>query len=237
MARLKLALANVDAAIDATGESVPPLRLGVLPVVSMRLLGPAVARLRQEGQSMRLEVRESTVSMLLKEVREGRLDCAICRIESDQRTLDDLQYIPLMKEGLAIAAACDHPLVRLRRAVTLTQLADQAWVLAPDGSSTRQAFDRAFAEAGQMPPRPEIESMSFHTNLQLIAHTHLLTVAPESATQMAALQGLVRAVRTDIVFAPTQLVFVSSHAALNMPGIAALYRALAWAAKRPPAVR
>lgn len=130
-----------------------------------------------------------------------------------------------MGESLAVAASAQHPLARARRA-TLRQLGEQRWVLAHAGSNTRRQFDNAFIAAGLISPRPDIESLSFHTNMHLVAGSDLLTLAPASAVADYERLGLVRRVRTDVEFPSGMLTFLALQSHPSLPALEALRAAL-----------
>ena len=237
MDRLKVALEQFDAATDDARESMPGIRVGVLPVASMRLLAPAVARLRQQGAAIRLSLRESTIAGLLDDLTAGRTDCVIGRVHPaylERLTDDEWLLTPLMEDKLAIAVAVNHPIARSHRKTTLAQLAKLPWVLAHKSSSTRQAFNSAFMDSGLLPPTPVVESGSFHTNLRLVSQSDLLTLVPESAIEAYAQFGLVAQLRSDAAWTSTQLTFIARKSAMEMPALMALREALTWTCGNAP---
>lgn len=187
--RLRLALAHFDAAVAITGEGGDGrrqlLRIGMLPVVAVSLL-PMVLRRLDAGRRPLLEVHESTVDGLFDALTAGRIDCMIGRLNSEIHVVSssyELTVLPLMSEPLAIACAPGHRLARASR-VTIEQLHEEDWIVAAAGSETRRIFDSLFLNHGLIPPRPVVESMSFHTNLQIAGAMNALTIAPYSAVQL-----------------------------------------------------
>ncbi|MFM0212190.1 LysR substrate-binding domain-containing protein [Paraburkholderia sediminicola] len=187
--RLRLALAHFDAAVAIAGEDGdgrrPLLRIGMLPVVAVSLLPTVLHRLDASRRPL-LEVHESTVDGLFDALTAGRIDCIIGRLNSEIHAASvgyDLTVLPLMSEPLSIACAPGHRLAQASR-VTIEQLHEEDWIVAAAGSETRRTFDSLFLNHGLMPPRPVVESMSFHTNLQIAGAMNALTIAPHSAVQL-----------------------------------------------------
>jgi molybdate transport repressor ModE-like protein len=228
MVHLRAALTHLDLAANQKGDPLPLLRVGLLPVAAMRLLSPAIAHLRSQGVALRLDLQETSVQNLLSDVATGRRDCAIGRMDSKHREKygADLVVTPLLAEALAVAASLRQPLPKSGRKVTLEQLAQASWVLTPQNTNTRQLFDQLFLDIGMPPPRPIIESASFHTNLHLVAHTDLLTIAPVSGVEAYTAYGLVRRVHTTLPRHESQLVFITTAPALEMPAVVQLRDAL-----------
>lgn len=229
MGRLKIALEQFDAAAYAAKEAIPSLRIGVLPVAAMRLLVPAVARLRAQGTGIRFSLYESTGTGLLDSLLAGRTDCVITRLDEsyfDRLGNGQWTWLPLVSDRLAIAAATEHPLARSRRPITLGQLAKEPWVLAHSESNTRQVFNRVFMDAGLNPPTPVVDSNSLHTNLRLVARSDMMTLAPESAIDAYAQLNLVAKLRSEVNWSVTQHMLIASKATMELPALWLLRDAL-----------
>jgi len=198
LARLRLALRHFDAALVGVSVAEEPLlRVGLLPLATVALLPAAIRHLRAAGIQLRLSLHEATVAELIAALVAGRVDCVLGR--TDAAALAPLSghavtRLPLADEGLAVACAPGHPLARARR-VTIEHLQPESWVVAPPHSHTRRAFDSAFLDRGLAPPRPIVESLSFHTNLRLLDALNALTLAPLSAVSVYEQMGAVRRVR------------------------------------------
>lgn len=226
--RLRLALANFDAAFAERAHPQPTLRIGLLPLAALAILPRALQRLRAAGQQVHLVLHEATVAGLLEMLLAGRIDALIGRLDAEASSQLDrsrLHCTALADESLAVAASPRHALVRARRA-TLRQLGEQGWVLAHGNSSTRRQFDSVFLGAGLMPPVPEVESQSLHTNFHLVAASELLTLAPASAIAVYERLGLVRRVRTSAALSAGMLSFVSLRTHAELPALQALRAAL-----------
>ena len=226
--RLRLALANFDAAFGERGQPVPTLRIGLLPLAGLAILPRALQRMHAAGQRVPLVLHEATVAGLLELLLAGRIDGLIGRLDAESSSQLDrsrLHCTALADEVLAVAASPRHALARTRRA-TLRQLGEQAWVLAHADSSTRRQFDSVFLGAGLMPPKPQVESQSLHTNFHLVAASDLLTLAPASAVAVYERLGLVRRVPSSAAFSAGMLSFVALRADPELPALQALRAAL-----------
>ncbi|MBZ5789686.1 LysR family transcriptional regulator [Burkholderia contaminans] len=196
--RLRIALAQFDVALagDGDGDGRPLLRLGILPVASVALLPRVMRCLTRDAPAPRLTIMEANVSDLLDALSSGRIDCIVSRPDAEALArLDDLDVVihPVYEEPLTIACPLAHPFVGKRR-ITIEQLQREAWIVSTTGTDTRRAFDTLFVDHGLKPPRPLVESMSFHTNLQMADALGALTVAPRSAVEHYARIGVVQAV-------------------------------------------
>lgn len=227
--RLRVALGALAAAAQSMEDAppVPVVRLGMLPLVGVVVLPNLLAAIAAQPASPRLIVHESTVAGLLAMLASGDLDCVVGRVgpDLDEPAAKALQVTPLWEERLAIACATDHPVGR-KRMVGLAELRELDWIAAPRGAYTRRVFEEPFLLAGMAPPRPKVESFSFHTNLSVVARSRLLTVAPESAVRHYAALGMVRQVRHGLPFPAGHTVFIVREDMADSPGVMRIREAL-----------
>jgi len=229
--RLLLGLSHFDAAL-AAGRSgradLPTLRLGMAPLVSVSLLPRALRDLERRRLPMRFLLRESTVAGLLQLLAAGEVDAVIGRAEPDALiALRGARFVqvPLEGEQLVIACSPAHRLAKARR-INLATLQEQDWVIAATGSYTRRLFDSLFLAEGLQPPTPVVESMSFHTNLQLVHALGLLTLAPAVAVNLYQRMGLVQPVRSTVVLPGGRLALMYLEDHQEMPALRALGESL-----------
>lgn len=201
--------------------------MGVLPLVGVNVLPRLIASLSRQGRLPRLLVQEHTVSGLFDMLARGELDCVVGRLEAShsEQMRERMDIMPLWEEHLAIACARDHPLVK-RRELTLATLHAHAWILPPRGTHTRDVFEQPFLDRGQLPPVPQIESISFHSSLSMVATSHFLTVAPNSAVQHYAAMSIVRKIRLRTPFAAGWMVFITQKDAAISPAVTLIAKAL-----------
>ncbi|WP_423392028.1 LysR substrate-binding domain-containing protein [Burkholderia sp. LMG 21824] len=235
--RLRLALAHFDTALTVVGDEGdgrrPLLRIGMLPVVAVSLL-PAVLRRLDGRLRPLLEIHESTVGGLFKALVAGQIDCIVGRVDSDMLIESagyDLTVLPLMVEPLSIACAPSHKLARAAR-VTVRQLQGEDWIVAATGSETRRVFDSLFLNEGLMPPRPVVESMSFHTNLQMVGALDALTIAPRSAVELYQRSGSVQFLKSLLKMPTGTISLIHLNTNADFPALQAFIAAAGSGEKR-----
>jgi molybdate transport repressor ModE-like protein len=227
--RLRLGLTALDRALGG-GKAAPRRRLsvGALPLATVDVLPQAVAQLMREGIDFDIEISEGTVPAMLAALRSRQIDCFIGRVDATtlrDPALRDLAAAPLITEGLSFAVSRSHPLAR-RRSVPLADLVAQAWILAPLPSFTRVVVDQHFLDHGLALPQPAIESLSFHTNLQIVGRSELVTAAPFSAVAHYSRLGLMQHLRVDHEPVATPLLFLAHREAMALPSLQRLAAAL-----------
>lgn len=222
---LRVARQELVAAHSAAGEpGTLDLRIGALPLALVQPLPAALARLRRRLPQVHVHLAEDTVPQLWQRMEAGEFDAMVCRLPAlseRQRLPDGVAHRVVGRESLVLVCAREHPLAR-RRKPGLAQLLEYDWVLPPEGSYTRLAVDQLFLRAGLRGPRAAVTSMSFHTNLRLVAGSGLLAVAPRApAVAMRDALGLAL-VPIDWLHEDTALVLVWREASLANPALGAL---------------
>jgi DNA-binding transcriptional LysR family regulator len=184
LVHLRIARHELEAALAAAGDpGTLDLRIGALPFTLVRPLPDALARLRQRLPQVHVHLSEDTVPNLWRRIEAGEFDVIVCRLPalSEQPRLPaGVAHRAVGQESLVLVCGRAHPIVH-RRKPSLEQLREYDWVLPPEGSYTRLAIEQLFLRAGLECPRAAVTSMSFHTNLRLVAEGRLLAVTPRSA--------------------------------------------------------
>lgn len=189
----------------------PHLRVGTVQQAMLFLMPHAYARMRAAGLDLTLSLQELSVPECLRGVLDGSLDCAITRVDSNYLSVDELsriQIFPLKKVPLNVVCGPNHPIAR-RNNVDIAMLAEAEWVVHPRGTQVREAFEQAFFQAGLIPPRPAIDSVSFYSNFHLIAASDLLSIAPATAVARYAALKLIKEVKYQWPVELSPLNFVS----------------------------
>ncbi|GAA5233078.1 LysR family transcriptional regulator [Verticiella sediminum] len=225
LSHLRVARHALEAAQHAARQpEAPMLRLGALPLAMLELVPRAVARLRRRIPEVRIHMVDGAVDGLWRQLREGRLDAIVGRfpLAADRRDLPQTMHCqPIAREDLVLVAPARHAVTRLRTP-SLQALAAQAWVLPPENSFTRRAFDVRFLEAGLAPPEPALVCSAFHGGLHLAAANALLTVAPRSAVTRYAPALDLKIIRLPWPDQDSDVVFACRRAGLVVPALAAL---------------
>jgi len=144
-------LAELDAALRAVAEADDPrtglVRLGFLSPLGTWLIPQLVSAFRNAHPTGRIELRHDGADRILDALLRGELDLLITEAPPDSPTL---AFSPLFDDELVIAIPDLHRLAA-RRSVRLTELADEPWVLQPEGYGTRRRAQQICAEAGFEP--------------------------------------------------------------------------------------
>lgn len=222
--RLRVALGSMDAAIDALSSKPdrPLLRIGAVPLAGVTLIPQAVELMTQRQVRPRLELHEGDVSTVVAMLCAGKVDCVIGRVGDIQTYgMHQVNILPLQDEGIEVACAPTNPLAKRRR-LSLAHLHDAPWIASPRGSYTRQVFDAAFVSLGLVPPIPEMESPSFHTNLTTASCSDLVAFAPRSAIRLYAEKQRVSRLSLAEPFQIDFLAFLTLRDAPELPAVTLL---------------
>ncbi len=221
--RLRIALQAVGSARESLSESpgLPLVRLGVLPFVGVSALASVVHQLDADQQLPRIQIQQGTVTSLLMALHAGEVDCAVTVLETiDQPEIHhQLHITPLWQEPLVVVAGSGHPVLR-RKALTLAQLRDQDWAMAPHSTSGRHTLERMFLRAGMSPPVPRIKTESFHIGLSMVAASRLVMAVPYSA--YLQYQPRVKRVPMQDSFPNWAIVFVTLADVPKLPAVRSL---------------
>lgn len=172
------------------------LRVGALTVTMVALL-PAAVRilLASAGGAVQVEVMEGTVDGLTASLMSGELDCVVGRLAPSLAKSADsalqVRQVRLFDEPRCLVCSASHP-VAGESAPSLELLSRQDWILQPVPSSSRMLFDQLFLDRGLVPPVPVIESASVHSNMEIVAMTHLLSMAPRAVARRMIASGELR---------------------------------------------
>jgi len=110
-----------------------------------RILSVIIKRLPEI--ELKVDISDSLVT--IKKVKAGVLELGIVGTRYDDS--DEIEYLPVMKDDrLLVIAPPDHPLVG-KKGITLADLKGQDFINREYGSGTRDAYERAFKDAG-VPP-------------------------------------------------------------------------------------
>ncbi|UHL63175.1 LysR family transcriptional regulator [Paralcaligenes sp. KSB-10] len=234
--RLHIALNELQAAQNAniTEPNGSHLLVGALPIAMVELIPQSIAWLVKNDIHLVLKFFEGTVSSVINDVLENKLDCAIGRMDAVNFTPESIQqlcFAPLLPMFLAVACSINNPLAR-KKNISLETLAEHDWVVVPKGSQTRNAFDQAFIQNGIVPPVPLIESFSFFSNFHMVGATPLITLAPHLAVQRYAELKVISPVRFSWPTSISPLLFICRQEKTKLAPIQFLQQALTAAAQK-----
>jgi DNA-binding transcriptional LysR family regulator len=157
----------------------------------------------------------------------GELDCVVGRIgptwskweedQTDQTNLFDEPRCLVCRAGHALAS---------RRSAGLATLAAHQWVLPPIQSSTRLAFNELFLAKGLMPPTPVVESQAAHSNMDIVAATDLLGIAPLALARRHIAMGRLHRLAPSVSLAGFPISVIWRRASNSDPVLARFREAL-----------
>lgn len=114
------------------------VRLGLFPTLGPYLLPHVLPKLRQRFPRLSLLLTEDKTEVLLRELREGKLDAAILAMPVHDARLD---HADLFREDFLLALPIGHPLGKRKR-IEIGDLAQSELLLLEDGHCLRdQALD------------------------------------------------------------------------------------------------
>ncbi len=176
VARILADLQKVQPAFEALrrGTSLP-LKIGMLPYISMRLLPGAIEHLSRLAPIQQINSLENTLDYLLALMQRRELDIVVCRLEPGALT-SGFTVTELYSDEILVVAPKDHPLHRRSR-VAWQDAAAWPWIMPSKGSPIRTALEVEFATAGVAAPHVLMESTSHLTNCAVARRVPCLFVS------------------------------------------------------------
>jgi DNA-binding transcriptional LysR family regulator len=237
--RFSIALAELNSVREearlAEQNARQRLRVGALTVAMVELIPRAMPIFLARAPRVQVQVVEGTVDGLTQLLMNGELDCLAGRLApSWAKSAEDAEQpgqVRLVDEPRCIVCRAGHPLVQ-QVEPTLDMLAQQDWILQPEPSSTRVLFDALFLDRGLVPPVPVIESASVHSNMETVAVTDLMALAPFAVARRMIASGELHQLRVKVELAPMPLSFVWRRTGDDEP-LAILFRDALVQAARP----
>jgi DNA-binding transcriptional LysR family regulator len=190
LARARLALANAaaleqDLAALASGFQ-GTLRIGVIPFLSNHAHDALWGLLLELAPPVRCVLEESTTDRLLEGVRDGRLDCAICRFSSAGQGEGVVQQRLYQQEPrLLVSGAAAGRLAR--RGLDWAAFASMRWILPPRHTPIGEMIQSIFASAAQPMPAPMLEAYAQKTLASVFrVLPDAITILPDDVAQEVA---------------------------------------------------
>ncbi|UUC94818.1 MULTISPECIES: LysR family transcriptional regulator [Comamonas] len=144
------------------------LRLGSLTVTS--IVPKAIGHYRELIPGAKVQIREASVDVLLRDLLENNIDCVVGALPLDVASsslVEGLEVTPVSRDWICMVCSPEHALAR-RRKVSWQEVFEFDWVLPPSHTMLRQMFVAACLQRGLEPPSATIESMSPLTLTQLL---------------------------------------------------------------------
>ena len=185
---LGAAAAAREAVAGVEGLRRGTLSLGIMQSLVAVQLPALLARFHSIHPGVDIRLRQAGTTVLLREVREGRLELAFAWYPEPAPA--GLVGHELLNEAMMLACAPEHPLAE-RDSVSLATLQDQPFVDSYPDWGLRIANDRAFASA-RIERHVAFEVNDTQTLLELVAHGLGVAIVPRS---LAPLRTPLRFVR------------------------------------------
>jgi DNA-binding transcriptional LysR family regulator len=178
--RAGASLAEMDAAYQEVMGLLSGLHgqvaLGAILTPSTTLVPDAVELVRSRHARLNISVDVDSSKRLVERLRAGVLDIVVGRIV-DPGIADELHFQPITDEPHCLVVRPGHPLLGARD-LTLQELAEQAWILPPEGSLVRDSIKALFIAQGIDQPLETVSTMETAVTTTLLNRSSM--VAPMS---------------------------------------------------------
>ena len=189
--------------MSALGHELRELRLGSagklfvgsIMVATPTCLNDALIALKKVYPLLSIEILIDTSDRLVELLRNGTLDVVIGRMPETARAANqDCLFRPIGEETISVVASCAHPLVRQakRKRLNFSALLAYPWILQPRGSPSREMIEQEFLSHHAPWPLGLIETTSILVASNLIAHSEMIAVIPQSIASQYEKHGLLR---------------------------------------------
>jgi DNA-binding transcriptional LysR family regulator len=189
----RMALASLSQAhdeIDALKSGrYGQVSVGAITAPGLNLLPAAVAQVKQQHPSLRVQLAIETSDVLMERLAQGKVDIVVGRLfERHDKT--DLRYEALVEEPVCAVARPGHPLCQVAR-LTLRDIVGCGWIVPLPGSVLRHRFELMFQEEGLEAPTNLIESTALLFLTKMLQQSDLLAVIATDVARYYAEHGMV----------------------------------------------
>lgn len=205
---LRLGVSEIEFLADPSGGE---LRIGTTQVMSA-IASAVINRLMPRYPRMVFHLITESTTVLIRELRRRNIELAICRI-AGPFTEDDLIAEILFHDRLAVISGKLGRWVR-RRAIRLSELIDEPWVLPPPDSFLGGLICDAFHIHGLERPRATVNTNSTYAINMLVATGPFLTIHPETMLKVPEKHQSLTALAVDLRTTrnPVALIMPKHHA-------------------------
>ena len=189
----RMALASLSQAHDEI-EALKSGRYGLVSIGAitapgLNLLPTAVAQVKQQHPSLRIQLAIETSDVLMERLAQGKVDMVVGRLfERHDKT--DLRYEAMVEEPVSAVARPGHPLCGVAR-LTLRDIVGSGWIVPPPGSVLRHRFELMFQEVGLDAPSNLIETTALLFMTKMLQQSDLLAVIATDVARYYAEHGMV----------------------------------------------
>lgn len=187
MALTSLSLAHEDIVAIKAGLS-GQVDIGTIMTPGIALLPQAITRTKQQAPKLRIGVEMELSNVLLEQLQRGRLDFMIGRIP-ERESAQGLSYEELADEPACAVVRVGHPLLKSKN-LQLRDIANQPWILPPQGSILRARSELMFRRAGLEVPVNVVDTTAVLLIKPLLQQTDALNVMPIAVAKYYESQGV-----------------------------------------------
>jgi len=163
--------------------------VGAITAPGLNLLPAAVAQVKQQHPSLRIQLAIETSDVLMERLAQGKVDMVVGRLfERHDKT--DLRYEALVEEPVSAIVRPGHPLLGTPR-LTLRDIVGCGWLVPPAGSVLRHRFELMFQEEGLEAPVNLIETTALLFVTKMLQQSDLLAVIATDVARYYAQHGMV----------------------------------------------
>jgi DNA-binding transcriptional LysR family regulator len=189
----RMALASLSQAhdeIDALKSGrYGQVSVGAITAPGLNLLPVAVAQVKLQHPSLRVQLAIETSDVLMERLAQGKVDIVVGRLfERHDKT--DLRYEGLVEEPVCVVARPGHPLARMAR-LTLRDIVGCGWIVPSTGSVLRHRFELMFQEESLEAPTNLIETTALLFLTKMLQQSDLLAVIATDVARYYAEHGMV----------------------------------------------
>jgi len=176
LALYEIAQASEDLAY-ARGQLTGKVAIGVLPLLSPRLVARAIQRLRACYPAARVTVDEGSHGRLLRELGVGAIDIIIGGLR-EPRLTGGVQETELFADPYVVAVRKGHRLAA-QKSIAAHDLANYEWVVPQRNVPRRQVIDSIFARL-PVKPRLVVETSSPAMMMAMLVESDCVTLLSRS---------------------------------------------------------
>jgi DNA-binding transcriptional LysR family regulator len=192
------------------------LRIGSSIVTDAGLLPAVIEQFSQEFPRSVIHVLPENIAIHQYDNLRGRkVELVLGRLPTTM-TESDLVAEPLFDEPNVVVAGSESRWAK-RRALTLADLIEEPWVLAPPGSLARLLHEEVFQKSGLEPPSARVLTVSLHLYMRLIETGRWLGLVPSSVMRFGGKRMHLKVLPIKTLSPPSPVGFVTVKARTLTP--------------------
>ena len=169
------------AASGATGR----LALAFVSTADYSVLPPFLREFRERFPQVQIDLREATTDIQLQDLTDGRIDAGLLIPPIPEKSMAQLDYLPVLSEPLILAAPKGSKALRGRVAVPLKTLDDMPLIIFPRriAPAFHDAILACLHDAG-LTPRIGQEAIQMQTIVGLVSAGMGFALVPQSVSNL-----------------------------------------------------